>query len=115
MDGDKIVTDTVDNLGYGYIGINAETVNVGGEPASEASRTCAKALATVIAAYREVAIDSYYGERASVINYPISNTSWAAPQKTDNADYKVALLHRCGRLRHLHRGYVFRGQAGCGT
>lgn len=89
LDGDKIVTDTVDNLGYGYIGINAETVNVGGEPASEASKNLRKALATVIAAYREVAIDSYYGERASVINYPISNTSWAAPQKTD-ADYKVA-------------------------
>ena len=34
-------------------------------------------------------IDSYYGEAAAVINYPISNTSWAAPQKSD-ADYEVA-------------------------
>ena len=34
-------------------------------------------------------IDSYYGDAASVINYPISNTSWAAPQKSD-ADYAVA-------------------------
>ena len=34
-------------------------------------------------------VNSYYGETASVINYPISNTSWAAPQKTD-ADYAVA-------------------------
>ncbi len=34
-------------------------------------------------------IDSYYGEAASVINYPISNTNWAAPQKSD-PDYKVA-------------------------
>jgi peptide/nickel transport system substrate-binding protein len=34
-------------------------------------------------------IDSYYGDAADVINYPISNTSWAAPQKSD-ADYKVA-------------------------
>lgn len=87
--GDKIIVNTVDNLGYGYIGINADTVNVGGEPASEASKNLRRALATLMSAYREVAIDSYYGERASVINYPISNTSWAAPQKTD-ADYKVA-------------------------
>ena len=39
--------------------------------------------------YRDVAIDSYYGDAASVINYPISSTSWAAPQATDEG-YKVA-------------------------
>ena len=37
----------------------------------------------------DVAIDSYYGERASVINYPISDTSWAAPRPSDDG-YKVA-------------------------
>lgn len=89
LDGDKIVVNTVDNLGYGYLGINADTVNVGGEPLSEASKNLRKALATVLAVYRDVSIDSYYGDRASIINYPISNTSWAAPQKTDE-DYKVA-------------------------
>ena len=47
------------------------------------------AFTTVLAVYRDVAIDSYYGDAASVINYPISNTSWAAPQKSD-ADYQVA-------------------------
>ena len=36
-----------------------------------------------------MAIDSYYGEVASVINYPISNTSWAAPQPTDDG-YEIA-------------------------
>ncbi|MDD3795642.1 MAG: ABC transporter substrate-binding protein [Lachnospiraceae bacterium] len=87
--GDVINTDLVDNLGYGYIGINADTVNVGGEPGSDASKDLRKALATVLAVYRDVAIDSYYGDAASVINYPISNTSWAAPQKSD-ADYEVA-------------------------
>lgn len=89
LNGDKIVVNTVDNLGYGYIGMNADTMNVGGEPLSEASKNLRKALATVLAVYRDVAIDTYYGDRASVINYPISNTSWAAPQKTDE-DYKVA-------------------------
>lgn len=87
--GDVITTSKVDNLGYGYIGINADTVNVGGEPGSDASKNLRRALATVLAAYRPVAIDSYYGEAASVINYPISNTSWAAPQPTDD-DYQVA-------------------------
>ena len=89
LDGDKITTDTVDNLGYGYLGISAACVNVGGEPGSEASKDLRKAFATVFSVYRNVAIESYYGERASVINYPISNTSWAAPQPTDDG-YKVA-------------------------
>ena len=89
VDGDKVTTDTVDNLGYGYLGMSAACVNVGGEPGSDASKNLRKAFATVFSVYRDVAIESYYGERASVINYPISNTSWAAPQPTDDG-YKVA-------------------------
>ena len=89
MTGPVITSSLVDNLGYGYIGINASTVNVGGDPASDASKNLRRALATVLAVYRDVAIDSYYGEAAAVINYPISNTSWAAPQPTDEG-YKVA-------------------------
>jgi len=88
ISGDKITVDTVDNLGYGYLGISANVVKIG-EPGSDASKALRKALATVFAVYRDVSVDTYYGERASVINYPISNTSWAAPQATD-ADYKVA-------------------------
>lgn len=89
VDGDKVTTETVDNLGYGYLGMSAACVNVGGEPGSDASKNLRKAFATVFSVYRDVAIESYYGERASVINYPISNTSWAAPQPTDDG-YKVA-------------------------
>lgn len=88
-DGSVIATDTVDNLGYGYIGMNANVTNVGGEPDSDASKALRKAFATVLCVYRDVSIDSYYGERASVINYPISNTSWAAPQPADDG-YQVA-------------------------
>ena len=87
--GDVVTTNTVDNLGYGYLGISAKSVNVGGEPGSEASKNLRKAFATVFANYRDVTVDSYYGEAAEVINYPISNTSWAAPQPTD-ADYAIA-------------------------
>jgi peptide/nickel transport system substrate-binding protein len=87
--GDVLATDLVDFNGYGYIGMNSQNVKVGDDPSSEESKDLRKALATVIAVYRDVVIDSYYGDAASVINYPISNTSWAAPQKSD-ADYKVA-------------------------
>ena len=89
LNGDVITVNTVDNLGYGYIGMCSKVMNVGGEPDSDASKNLRKAFGTIFSVYRDVAIDSYYGERASVINYPISNTSWAAPQPTDDG-YKVA-------------------------
>ena len=87
--GDKITTSTVNNLGYGYLGISAKAVNVGGKIDSDESKALRKAFATVYALFRDVSVDSYYGDAASVINYPISDTSWAAPQKTD-ADYAIA-------------------------
>lgn len=87
--GDTLSITKTDYNGYGYIGMNSKNVCVGGDNASEQSKDLRKAIATVLAVYRDVAIDSYYGDAASVINYPISNTSWAAPQKSD-ADYKVA-------------------------
>lgn len=87
--GSVITVNTVANLGYGYVGINADNVRVGNDSASAASKDLRKGLATVLAVYRDVAIDSYYGEAANVINYPISDTSWAAPKVTD-AGYKIA-------------------------
>lgn len=89
LSGSAVTTYTVDNLGYGYIGICANTVKVGAEKDSAASKNLRKALATVFSVYRETAVDSYYGDRASVINYPISNTSWAAPKPADEG-YAVA-------------------------
>ena len=87
--GSVITVNTVDNLGYGYIGMNAEVMSVGGEKDSDASKNLRKAFGTIFSVYRDVSIDSYYGELASVINYPISNTSWAAPQSTDEG-YRLA-------------------------
>ena len=87
--GDKITTDLVDNLGYGYIGMNSHNVAVGDDPASDASKNLRRAIATILCVYRDVAIDTYYGELADVINYPISNTSWAAPQPADDG-YQIA-------------------------
>ena len=87
--GDVITTNLVNNLGYGYIGMNANVMNVGGDPASDASKNLRKAFGTIFSVYRDVSIDSYYGELASVINYPISDTSWAAPRPSDDG-YKLA-------------------------
>lgn len=89
FDGSVITTRLIDFRGYGYVGLSADNVNVGGDPASDQSKALRKAINTVISAYRDEGIDSYYGDTASVINYPISNTSWAAPQKTDDG-YAVA-------------------------
>ncbi|MBR5637636.1 MAG: ABC transporter substrate-binding protein [Pseudobutyrivibrio sp.] len=87
--GDKLTATLADNLGYGYIGMCAKNVKVGNDASTEQSKNLRKAIATVIAAYRDVVIDSYYGEAAEVIQYPISNSSWAAPQKSD-PDYEIA-------------------------
>ena len=89
LEGPVITTKLYDFLGYGYVGINPNRVKVGDDPSSEQSANLRKAIATIIAVYRDEGIDSYYGETASVINYPISNTSWAAPQVTDDG-YQVA-------------------------
>lgn len=85
----KISTDLVDNNGYGYFGINSENVKVGADKGSAESKNLRKALATLAAVYREYTVNSYYHERASVIEYPITNCSWAAPQPAD-AGYEIA-------------------------
>ncbi|MBO4217362.1 MAG: ABC transporter substrate-binding protein [Clostridia bacterium] len=81
--GDVITTVLVDYRGYGYIGINADLVNVNNEPGSDASKNLRKGFMTLFAVYRDTVINSYYGDRAAVIQYPISNTSWAAPKPAD--------------------------------
>ena len=82
LSGDVISARMSLNPGYGYVGISAKNVRVD-EPGSMRSKALRKALATVIAVYRDVAVDSYYGQYANVIQYPISDTSWAAPRVTD--------------------------------
>ena len=96
LTGDTITTYTTDNLGYGYIGQNAINVSVGNDPASAASRALRKAFATEFAVYRDAAIQSYYGERATVIQYPISNSSWAAPRPGEEGFRTAFSLDRNG-------------------
>ncbi len=88
LNGDILTTVRTDFLGYGYVGINADIVKIG-EKDSEESKNLRKAIATVLCAYRDVNINTYYGDAATVINYPISSVSWASPQKSDDG-YEVA-------------------------
>ncbi len=87
--GDVLTTYLVDYRGYGYLGINADLVNVDDDPASDASKALRKGFMTLFAVYRDTVINSYYGDRAAVIQYPISNTSWAAPKPADEG-YRAA-------------------------
>ncbi|MBQ6018757.1 MAG: ABC transporter substrate-binding protein [Clostridia bacterium] len=95
LTGGKIVTYEVDTLGYGYVGISANAVKVGRDPGSDASKALRKAFATVLARYREESVDHYYGDIADVIEYPISDTSWAAPRPGDEG-YRAAFSTDAG-------------------
>jgi peptide/nickel transport system substrate-binding protein len=75
--------------GYGYIGLNADTVNVGGNPSSLASKNLRRAFTTLFSAYREAAVGGYWGSAAYVIEYPICPVSWAAPKSGDEG-YRTA-------------------------
>ncbi|GEM_PF-629205 len=85
----SIAISLIDNKGYGYFGINAFNIKVGESPGSDASKALRTGFAVVAAATRYTSIEDYYGETAYIINYPISNTSWAAPN-VGEAGYEVA-------------------------
>lgn len=61
--------ELIDNLGYGYIGINAELIP---------DLNVRKGIMSLMD--RKPAVQSYYGNLASVIERPISKVSWAYPK-----------------------------------
>lgn len=61
--------ELVDNLGYGYIGINAERVP---------DKNVRKGLMHLM--NRKPAVETAYGDLASIIERPMSKVSWAYPQ-----------------------------------
>ncbi len=86
---DVVSLDSFPYLGYGYIGINADVMSVNGHPETEKSLNLRKAFATLFAVYREEVIFDYFGGNASVVNYPVSDSSWAAP-KPGEEGYETA-------------------------
>jgi peptide/nickel transport system substrate-binding protein len=83
LSGNVITSEVVDYKLYGYIGINADKVSVDSAPGKQASKALRKAFMTLFAVYRQTSIDEYYGEAASIIEYPIESNSWASPQEED--------------------------------
>lgn len=61
--------ELIENLGYGYIGINAERIP---------DKNVRKGLMHLM--NRRPAVETYYGELATVIERPMSTVSWAYPQ-----------------------------------
>ncbi len=75
--------------GYGYIGINASRVNTG-EASSDASKALRKAFCILFDVYKAASIDNYYGNRASITDYPLSPDSWAYPANGQGMHEKKA-------------------------
>lgn len=86
----------LESTNYQYIGLNPQTVNVAGEPGSEASKNLRKGIATVLAACRQLSVDEIVtksieedadngGHNTEVIDYPVSSLCWLVPGRNDPA------------------------------
>ncbi len=65
---------------YGYIGVNADLVNVKGNASSAASKALRRGFMTLFASYRESKLSDFFGAAAFVIQYPGAVTSWGTPR-----------------------------------
>lgn len=68
---EKLYLNTERNNGYGYIGINAQTVNINGEPMSDKSVSLRKGIAAAIDLFRTESVSEYYGEKGEAAYYPV--------------------------------------------
>ncbi len=73
---EKLYATSISKDGYGYIGINAKTVNIGGVPDSAESVALRKALATAIYLYRDESVEKYYGDVGIKTDYPVALKAW---------------------------------------
>ncbi len=73
---EKLYAASVSKDGYGYIGINAKTVNIGGVADSAESVALRKALATAIYLYRDASVEKYYGDVGIKTDYPVALKAW---------------------------------------
>lgn len=73
---EKLYGTSISKDGYGYIGINSRTVNIGGVSDSKESIALRKALATAIYLYRDESVERYYGNVGIKTDYPAALSSW---------------------------------------
>ncbi|MDR2559955.1 MAG: ABC transporter substrate-binding protein, partial [Oscillospiraceae bacterium] len=122
----EIKTQEADYGAFGFIGFNAERVNDGEDPLSEASINLRKGIAVVFAAYRDISVGNFYEGAARVAEYPVSGVSWAAPRTGDNGfrtafntdvtgeliyDFDISEARRLEAARRAALGYF--QAAGC--
>ena len=93
--GDALVAHEINVLGYAYIGINANNVNVADKPNSKESRYLRKGIATAIAAFRDVAYNEYFGNSIKLIDYPVSDFYGISPA-ADDPDYEIVYSKTVG-------------------
>lgn len=115
------VTSTA--AGYGYVGINANSVCVG-DGASEASKNLRKGIATLISVYRTVGIKSFFGDVGQSIEVPMSKTWFGYPENpalayatgvngnaiytaSDAQDARVTAAKAAAKAFFEAAGYVF--------
>lgn len=72
LSGDKLHVEEIPDLGYSYIGVNADRVKVGDDPASEASRALRTAILTAFSAFKDLSYAGYFGDSIQLVEYPVS-------------------------------------------
>ena len=134
LSGDKLSVEEIPDLGYCYIGINADRVKVGEDPYSEASILLRKALLTAISAYREIAYEAYFGDSVQIIDYPVSPFFCLTPEGKEylpayctdidgnvfvhSGDREVAIYNACAEAIKGYlsaAGYTFNENTGTFT
>ncbi len=80
LTGNKLYAEEIFDLGYSYLGMNADNVKVGDDPMSEASVALRTALLTSVSVFRDLAYGEYFGDSVHIIDYPASPFFGLAPE-----------------------------------
>lgn len=92
-----------DKDGYGYIGIQAEAI-----PELEVRAALAMSF------NRALAVEGYYGDLASLIDYPMPSSCWAYPAEvSDQYIYDFDATGVSSRNLFVSAGYVYDEEANC--
>ena len=83
LKGDSLYAEEIFDLGYSYLGINADNVKVGEDPYSSESVALRTALLTSVSAFRDLAYGVYFGDSVHIIDYPASPFFGLAPEGKD--------------------------------
>lgn len=74
LNGDVMSVRTVDDTGFGYLGMAADGVKVGEEPDSEASRHLRTGLLMAFSHYRQLSMENHYGSLITLPGLPFADT-----------------------------------------